>query len=71
MDELKSLVHDDDGHFSRPGNPFTGVRPDGYWSSSTYADSTGRAWGVHLYGGGVGADDKTLSNHAWPVRGGQ
>ncbi|MBZ4193591.1 MAG: DUF1566 domain-containing protein [Candidatus Contendobacter sp.] len=52
------------------GHPFTGVQSNYYWSSTTYAPSTGIAWGVYLNVGNVHADFKTLTNSVWPVRGG-
>jgi hypothetical protein len=53
------------------GDAFIGVQSNTYWSSTTYADSTGYAWVVPLYDGGVFGDDKTVTNYVWPVRGGQ
>jgi hypothetical protein len=51
------------------GNPFTGVGLQYYWSSSTYADSTGGAWYVFLRYGSVGGNVKTSWYYVWPVRG--
>ncbi len=48
---------------------FTNVQSLYYWSSSTYAGSTGDAWAVYRYGY-VYAGNKTeaYSNYVWPVR---
>ena len=54
-----------------PGNPFTGVQSDNYWSSTTIADNTDYAWSVFVYNGGVYGGIKTDSHYVWPVRGGQ
>lgn len=42
-----------------------------YWSSSTYAGSTGNARDVYMYYGFTGYDVKGNSHLVWPVRGGQ
>ena len=44
------------------------MQSDGYWSSSTVADSTGYAWGVHMYNGDVGNGVKSGIVYVWPVR---
>jgi len=54
-----------------PGNPFTNVQSNFYWSSSTFAYVTGYAWGVSMYYGVVISSNKTYSYYVWPVRGGQ
>jgi hypothetical protein len=54
-----------------PGAPFTGVQATGYWSSSSYAGSTGGAWSVFVSDGYVGGGNKVFGNYVWPVRGGQ
>jgi len=82
--ELQSLVHY--GFFS-PAVPntvgtgkclndaacaFSGVESSLlYWSSSTYAVSTGVAWGVEISFGNVSLGTKTLARYVWSVRGGQ
>ena len=53
------------------GHPFVNVQSYYYWSSTTYADYAGYAWGVGLYNGYVEGGDKADYNHVWPVRGGQ
>ena len=54
-----------------PGDPFTGVQSNYYWSSTTHAANTGNAWVVHLYDGSVVNGSKTYTHYVWPVRGGQ
>ncbi|MBF0476800.1 MAG: DUF1566 domain-containing protein [Deltaproteobacteria bacterium] len=73
IDELKSLVHDDDGHFSRPGDPFVGVQSDHYWSSTTNAHNTSVAWIVFMIGDHSHASslNKTYYGYVWAVRGGK
>ncbi len=56
---------------SGAGSSFTGVQSAYYWSSTTYAASTGYAWFVLLLFGIVYYDVKTRTNYVWPVRGGQ
>ncbi|MFO1421393.1 MAG: DUF1566 domain-containing protein [Candidatus Competibacteraceae bacterium] len=55
-------------------HPFTNVQSivnNRYWSSTTDASDTSRAWFVNLYDGFVLPDDKASSHYVWPVRGGQ
>jgi hypothetical protein len=53
-------------------DPFTGVRSDFYWSSSTYAPVTTSAWHMFMYIGRANYGVKTsyIGYYAWPVRGG-
>ena len=73
IQELLSLV---DRSVSLPGptlpsgNPFS-VQSSSYWSASTLAQITSNAWFVHLINGSVDNINKSLTNHAWCVRGGQ
>ena len=53
------------------GDPFTGVQSGYYWSGTSYAFSTGYAWGVNLSDGYVVNVSKTFTGYVWPVRGGQ
>jgi hypothetical protein len=53
------------------GDPFNGVQSYFYWSATTWADGTTSAWGVALHVGTVGANVKSATYLAWPVRGGQ
>ncbi|WP_081853521.1 Lcl domain-containing protein [Candidatus Magnetobacterium casense] len=47
------------------------VPSDGYWSSTTYASSTSRAWFVHMVDGSVYAGYKSdYGLYVWPVRSG-
>jgi hypothetical protein len=52
------------------GHPFTNVQSSFYWSASTDASDTSRAWGVNLLNGNVNSVDKTLALFVWCVRGG-
>jgi hypothetical protein len=47
---------------------FPGTHPDGYWSSSTFADYTNYAWGVYFYDGYVGLSGKTDTVYVRCVR---
>lgn len=53
------------------GDVFNNVQPDDYWSSTTYASTTGYAWSVNLWFGSMVYNFKTSLNYVWPVRGGQ
>jgi hypothetical protein len=70
--ELLSLI--DFGRYAPAfpsGHPFSNVQSSYYWSSTTGADSTNRAWGVGIDYGGVRYYDKpTVNYYVWPVRGG-
>ena len=70
--ELHSLI---DFQHSSPalptGHPFSLVQSIHYWSSTTDAGATARAWNVHLGSGNVGNFFKTSFGHVWPVRDGQ
>ena len=71
--ELMSL--EDYGQSSYPmlpaGHPFAGVRNDTYWSGTSIAYYTDRAWLVDMRNGGVGSGGKIYNAYVWPVRGGQ
>ena len=54
-----------------PGNPFTNVQSNDYWSSTTRAGNSSSAWVVSLLGGDVYRDGKAFTFYMWPVRGGQ
>jgi len=80
--ELISLTHD--GYFDpavsntagtgqwSAGDPFNNVQSFGYWSSTTYADSTLLAWSVVMLNGFVDFRSKSYNYvfYVWPVRGG-
>ena len=69
--ELRSLIDASRYDPALPsGHPFTGVRLDSYWSSTTIAGSKDHAWDVTLYGGDVNGGDKATAYFVWPVRGG-
>ena len=70
--ELQSLI--DFGNYDPAlpsGHPFSGVRSNGYWSSTTYAYNTDYAWAASLYRGYVSYANKTGIFYVWPVRGGE
>ena len=56
------------------GDPFTNVESgdtDLYWSSTTWMNNTGAAWGMKMAGGATGAEEKANTYYVWPVRDGQ
>jgi hypothetical protein len=56
---------------SSEGDPFNNVQYYSYWSSTTYALLTHKAWSVGMTSSGLWTHEKTLYNHnVWPVRGG-
>ncbi len=68
--ELESLVNK--GQTSQTdwlnAQGLSNVQPDYYWSSSTYAPSTVKAWFVNMSDGYMNGDNKVNSNYLWPVR---
>ena len=55
-----------------PGFPFIDVQPNLYWSSTSYAYNTQRAWIIDMSAGHVNAYYKSSDYYyVWPVRGGQ
>jgi hypothetical protein len=52
------------------GHPFTGLFMAHYWTSSTCNRDGTQAYVVAMGAGSVGYTFKTMSNYAWPVRGG-
>lgn len=52
------------------GHPFSNVQSSSYWSASTSAVNTARAWGVNFSNGGVGVSDMGNALNMWCVRGG-
>jgi hypothetical protein len=72
--ELASLVYVDTPQPSPAlpsGHPFQYVQSAYYWSATTYALSTDRAWGENFGSSDVYADFKTILSFVWCVRGGQ
>lgn len=49
-------------------NPFSNVQSTWYWSGTTCAHDTTRAWGLGLDYGFVNYGEKTYENYVWPVR---
>ncbi|HEC85341.1 MAG: hypothetical protein DRR19_32950 [Candidatus Parabeggiatoa sp. nov. 1] len=73
LSELVSLLTNDNKEFMvSPPSPLSGVRSSWYWSSSTQANYSDRAWDVDLSDGFVSNGGKTMNAlYVWPVRGGQ
>ena len=74
MREMFSLINHNEPNSSNWLNTqgFTSVQTYYYWSSTTYAGSTGYAYNVYLGDGAVGSGPKDSSYYSvWPVRGGQ
>ena len=69
--ELYALTHGTEAVRSSTMRAFTGVRPYGYWSSTSYAVTPSNAWYVSLGYGYVISNYKTSNFYVWPVRGGQ
>lgn len=70
--ELESLIDLSRNSPAIPaGHPFSNVQSSWYWSSSSIAAGTGRAWGVRMGYGHVLDVGKGDVNVVWPVRGGQ
>ena len=71
--ELFSLIDRSRNSPALPsGHPFQNVQSVFYWSSTTYAFSTGIAWFVGMWGGGVFYSGKYSDYfYVWPVRSGQ
>ncbi len=53
------------------GACFVNVQASNYWSSSTYASDTGKAWYVGFNDGSLAGTGKTNTYYVLPVRGGQ
>jgi Protein of unknown function (DUF1566) len=47
--------------------PFSNLRPHIYWSGTTYAPISSRAWGFYFDGGRQGEPDKSGGYNAWAV----
>lgn len=73
--ELRSLINYGQANtaawLNLPAQGFSNVQAGSYWSSSTYANATTYTWGVYMFGGNVGAFNKTFTYYVWPVRSGQ
>jgi hypothetical protein len=52
----------------KPGDVFTRVQPEGYWSSTPDSKASGFAWGAGLFGGMVASAKKQIQGFIWPVR---
>ncbi len=51
-----------------PGDVFSGVQSEGYWSSTADSKAPGFAWGAGLFGGIVASASKHIQGFIWPVR---
>jgi formylglycine-generating enzyme required for sulfatase activity len=74
VNELESLANAQLFNPTLPqGHPFTNVRSNTYWSSTSYANNTYYAWVVGMGNGVVVAGYKQYyaSYYVWPVRSGQ
>jgi hypothetical protein len=49
-------------------HPFTNVKPNYYWSSTTIANNDDIAWILHFHAGMVTSDDKGGTHYVWLVR---
>lgn len=72
-EELRSLVDPTQTSPALPaGHPFTNVQSSNYWSATTLANFTDRAWHVSFGTGFVSNSDKTSEvRKVWCVRGRQ
>ena len=70
--ELASLVDPSvsPGPTLQPGHPFLTVQSAIYWSATTYAEDTAKAWGMSFDVGSPGNTDKAANLQVWCVRGG-
>jgi hypothetical protein len=67
--ELESLIDLGRNDPALPkDNPFIGVQPSYYWTSSTLANREDDAWVIHFFIGFVTHDDKGGSHYVWYVR---
>ena len=73
INELESLTNSETADLAAFLNAqgFSGVPSQSYWSSSSYAFDTSRAWAVLMVHGNVFFTDKVVSLWVWPVRTGQ
>ncbi|MBI5632222.1 MAG: DUF1566 domain-containing protein [Nitrospirae bacterium] len=83
INELRSLVHSGYNEETCGGVPcqymstwlnskgFSNVQSNYYWSSTTGADYTSKAWYVYMDSGYVYYSNESNNYYAWPVRGGQ
>jgi hypothetical protein len=78
INELESLVDVSASNPAlTPGNPFTGISPAIYWSSTSYfggESGSSNAWAIRLSDGRYMNDyfsnnKSTAYNHIWPVKG--
>lgn len=71
IEELASLVDNDNSPVLPTGHPFSNVQSSVYWSSTTYAGNTSLAWSV-IFGNGLLStfDKSSYSFCVWCVRGG-
>ena len=70
--ELYSLIDHSKYNPALPqDHHFEDVQLGNYWTSTTYAYDTSRAWIVWIQYGDLSPWDKTVTAWVWPVRGGQ
>ncbi len=74
IDELDNFVNGTElirwNYTIDPGNvyDFVAVQCSYYWSSTTYASDTSKAWDVYMGSGGVDLAGKGFNDYVWPVR---
>ena len=73
VNELDSIVNAEHESIATwlNGQGFTNIMTQDYWSATTYAPYSEKAWIVHLQVGLVLTRFKVLANYVWPVRAGQ
>jgi hypothetical protein len=71
FNELISLVNAGENNSIEwlEGQGFTGIQSKAYWSSTTTASSSSKAWSLKLKKASAGATKKGSDIYLWPVRG--
>ena len=72
IQELRSLINHQWANpatsLNTPTGVFTSVQADYYWSSTTWANNTPKAWLLYMATGEDSVDTKTNAHYVWPVR---
>ena len=72
IEEFASLIDAAQSNPALPsGHPFLNLKTDYYWSSTTLADITNKAWFMGLSSGFMDTTLKTVGLIVWAVRGGR
>lgn len=71
VNELESLFNAEEADLATwlNGQGFINVQVNFYWSSTSYAGDTKRAWGAFMNPGALSSFTKTSDFFVWPVRG--